>query len=58
MPAQKKLELINPKQEPLTIQKLRELTGWELSDEQAEEAERCGACCGKSGSLEGYRSIT
>jgi len=38
MPAKKKFELINPKHEPLTIEKLRELTGWELSDEEAEEA--------------------
>jgi len=38
MPAKKKLELINPNHEPLTIEKLRALTGWELSDEQAEES--------------------
>jgi len=38
MPAKKKFELINPKHEPLTIEKLGELSGWELSDEQAEEA--------------------
>ena len=38
MPAKKKFELINPKHEPLTIEKLRELSGWEQSDEQAEEA--------------------
>lgn len=28
MPAKKKLELINPKREPLTVEKLRELSGW------------------------------
>ena len=38
MPAKKKFEMINPKHEPLTIENLRELSGWELSDEQAEEA--------------------
>jgi hypothetical protein len=38
MPTKEKFELINPKHEPLTIEKLRELSGWELSDELAEEA--------------------
>jgi len=38
MPAKKKFELINPKHESLTVEKLRELTCWKLSDEQAEEA--------------------
>lgn len=29
---------INPKKEPLTIQKFKELTGWlEISDEEAQE---------------------
>jgi hypothetical protein len=32
----KKIKLINPERKPLTIEKLRELTGWhDLSDEQA-----------------------
>lgn len=32
----KKIKLINPNREPLTVDKLRELTGWNsLSDEQA-----------------------
>ena len=38
MPAKKKIKLINPKREPLTTEKLRELSGLNLSDEQAEEA--------------------
>ena len=33
----KKIKLINPKREPLTPEKLRELSGLNLSDEQAEE---------------------
>jgi hypothetical protein len=37
MPAKKKIELINPKREPLTSEKLRELSGLDLSDEQAED---------------------
>jgi hypothetical protein len=32
-----KIELINPKCEPLSPEKLRELSGLNLSDEQAEE---------------------
>jgi hypothetical protein len=38
MPAKKRIELINPKREPLTVEKLKELSGLNLSDEQAEEA--------------------
>ena len=38
MPAKKKSKLINPKGESLTVEKFRELTGLQLSDEQAEEA--------------------
>ena len=34
---EKKIKLINPKREPLTPEKLRELSGLNLSDEQAEE---------------------
>jgi hypothetical protein len=37
MSTKKKTELINPKCEPLTPDKLRELSGLNLSDEQAEE---------------------
>jgi len=37
MSTKKKIELINPKREPLTAEKLRELSGLNLSDEQAEE---------------------
>jgi len=37
MPTEKKIKLINPKREPLTPEKLRELSGLNLSDEQAEE---------------------
>lgn len=37
MSAKKKTELINPRREPLTSEKLRELSGLNLSDEQAEE---------------------
>ena len=37
MSTQKKIELINPKREPLTPEKLRELSGLNLSDEQAKE---------------------
>ena len=37
MPAKKKSELINPKHEKLTPAKLRELSGQNLSDEQAED---------------------
>jgi hypothetical protein len=37
MSTKKKNELINPKREPLTPEKLRELLGLNLSDEQAEE---------------------
>jgi hypothetical protein len=37
LPAKKKIELINPKREPLTVEKLRELSGLNLSYEQAEE---------------------
>ena len=37
MPTKKKIELINPKREPLTPEKPRELSGLNLSDEQAEE---------------------
>ena len=37
MPVKKNLELINHKREPLTVEKLRELSDWELTDEQAEE---------------------
>jgi hypothetical protein len=38
MPAKKKSKLINPKGESLTVEKFRELTGLQLSDEQTEEA--------------------
>ena len=37
MSTNKKTELINPKREPLTPEKLRELSGLNLSDEQAKE---------------------
>ena len=37
MSTKKKIELINPNLEPLTTEKLRELSGLNLSDEQAEE---------------------
>ena len=37
MPAKKKSKLINPKREPFSPEKLRELSGLNLSDEQAEE---------------------
>ena len=37
MSNEKKIKLINPKREPLTPKKLRELSGLNLSDEQAEE---------------------
>jgi hypothetical protein len=37
MSAKKKNGLLNPKGEPLTSEKLRELSGLNLSDEQAEE---------------------
>ena len=33
----KKREFINPKKEPLTIEKLREMTGQNYSDEEARE---------------------
>ena len=37
MSNKKKIGLINPKREPLTPEKLRDLSGLNLSDEQAEE---------------------
>jgi hypothetical protein len=37
MSTEKKIKLINPKRDPLTPEKLRELSGLNLSDEQAEE---------------------
>jgi hypothetical protein len=37
MSAQKKNGLLTPKREPLTPEKLRELSGLNLSDKQAEE---------------------
>jgi hypothetical protein len=37
MSAKKKNGLLNPKREPLTPEKLRELSGLNLSDQQAEE---------------------
>jgi hypothetical protein len=37
MSNEKKIKLINPKREPLTPEKLRELSGLSLSDKQAEE---------------------
>ena len=37
MSTKKKIESINPKREPLTPEKQRELSGPNLSDEQAEE---------------------
>jgi hypothetical protein len=37
MPNEKKIKLINPKRESLTQEKLRELSGLNLSDEQAED---------------------
>jgi hypothetical protein len=37
MSTKKKTELINSKREPLTPKKLRELSGLNLSDKQAEE---------------------
>jgi hypothetical protein len=36
MSSKEKIKLINPKREPLTPEKLRELSGLDLSDEQAE----------------------
>jgi len=38
MPAKKKFKLINPQGESLTVEKFSELSGLQLSDEQAEEA--------------------
>ena len=38
MSNEKKIKLINPKREPLTPEKLRELSGLNLSNEHAEEA--------------------
>lgn len=38
MSTEKKIQLINPKREPLTPEKLGKLSGLNLSDEQAEEA--------------------
>jgi len=37
MSTEKKIKLINPKREPLTPEKLRELSGLNLSNEQAQE---------------------
>jgi hypothetical protein len=37
MSTEKKIELINPQRKPLTPEKLRELSGLNLSDEQAAE---------------------
>ena len=37
MSTEKKFKLINPKRDPLTPEKLRELSGLNLSDEQAED---------------------
>jgi hypothetical protein len=37
MSTEKKIKLLNPKRKPLTPEKLRELSGLKLSDEQAEE---------------------
>jgi hypothetical protein len=37
MSTKKEIELINPKHLTLTLEKLRELSGLDLSDEQAEE---------------------
>jgi hypothetical protein len=37
MSTKKENKLINPKREPLTPEKLRQLSGLNLSDEQAEE---------------------
>jgi len=37
MSTKKKIKPVNPKREPLTIEKLRELSGLNLSDEQPEE---------------------
>jgi hypothetical protein len=37
MSTEKKIKLINPNREPLTPEKLRELSGLNLSDEQAKE---------------------
>ena len=37
MSTKKKTELLNPKREPLTPEKLRELSGLNLSNEQAKE---------------------
>ena len=37
MSNEKKIKIINPNREPLTPEKLRELSGLKLSDEQAEE---------------------
>ena len=37
MSTEKKIELINPQRKPLTPEKLRELSGLNLSDQQAEE---------------------
>lgn len=38
MPDKRKIKLLNPKYEPLTVEKLRELSGLDLSDEKAQEA--------------------
>lgn len=37
MSTERKIKLINPKRKPFTPEKLRELSGLNLSDEQAEE---------------------
>jgi len=37
MSTEKKIELINPKRKPLTAEKLRELSGLDITDKQAEE---------------------
>ncbi len=37
MSNEKRIKLINPKREPLTPEKLRELSGLNLSDKQADE---------------------
>jgi hypothetical protein len=37
MSTKNKIELLNPKREPLTPEKLRELSGLNLSDKQAED---------------------
>lgn len=38
MPSKENLKLLNPKRQPLTLHKLRELTSSDLPDEEAEKS--------------------